>query len=163
MRSGDTDAAARERIRGLAASAREAMPGHDDARFANLRRAEVGRPALLRDADGQPALWLVPFVVDAAACGFARLSLDGDLEGIGIYGGAADDRRSWIAADFYRRPPAAAVDEARAAYPGATFAAPFLSFERAPSQLAWRIDARLAGGDHLWIMIAPGGWYARPR
>jgi hypothetical protein len=126
-----------------------------------VRRAEAGNPALVSAPDGEPAFWLVPYVIGDSACGMARVALDGAAADVSTFGSGPDDRAAWLDAAFFVRPPDSALREIDAQYRGRASTAPRLSYDGAPSRWSWRLD--LAGDPPVTIFISPGGWRARTR
>lgn len=136
-------------------------PVRDDPLFATARRAQIGRPALVRTPDGAPAFWLVPLVIEGHACGLAQVGLGGEAARLAILGGTPDDRGSWVEAAFFERPPPELVAEVVARYGGQTLTAPTLSYDGSPARWAWRLAVGVADTGVTSVFITPGGWYVR--
>ncbi len=143
------------RIRELAERARDDSPSGDD--LADTRTTE---PVLVRDSGGEPAFWLVPFLRDDMAAGFATVTLAGAVQRVGTFGSGRADRNAWIPASYFSRPPEDLMGEIRARYAESTLSDPLFSYDRSPSRWAWRLRVDPPNGDV--IFIAPRGWYARP-
>jgi hypothetical protein len=152
------DDAARAR-RAAAAEVRRAPVAGDPA-LRELRKASVGDAALVRSPDGDPAFWLVPFESGDRACGFARVELNGRVAQVSAFGAGAADRASWPAAEFFRRPPARALEEVRAKHLRLTLGEPVLSYDGTPAKWAWRIP--VGGPAGFDVYVTPGGWYEKP-
>ncbi|MCB9568868.1 MAG: hypothetical protein H6710_16920 [Myxococcales bacterium] len=149
-------------VEAIAAAARRQPPVADDPRMRALRGARVGAARVIAGPARAPAFWWVPFVVDGLVCGWARVGLDGALGEVAIFGADAEARTSWPPLAFFDAPPAAALAEVAASDAGVTLGEPFLSHDRAPSQIAWRVDVALADGERRVALISPAGWYIRP-
>jgi hypothetical protein len=148
-----------EAIRRAVAAERAQAPVAIDPHAAALRNARIGTPVLVYAPEGEPAFWLVPLIVGRAACGFARVELNRRVSQLAMFGGHADDRRSWPAAAFFKQPPDAMLAEIRARYPDARLSEPMLSYDGSPARWAWRVD--VADGGSATVFITPGGWYER--
>jgi len=147
-------------MRRAAEAAVDRAPVSSDPSMRALRDAVVGDPVLARSAEGEPVFWLVPFEVGDQVCGFARVELSGRVAQVSRFGAGADDRASWLKADFFRRPPARILDEVRAKHPGLPLAEPALSYDDSPAKWGWRIAV---GRPMISVAyITPGGWYEKP-
>jgi hypothetical protein len=145
--------------RAVQAEVGRAPLGHDPS-MKLLREARIGEPALVRSPAGDPAFWLVPFLLGNQACGFARVELTGRVAQVGRFGAAAGDRSSWPQADFFDRPPGHLLDEVRTKHPALPFGEPTLSYDGSPARWAWRIAV---GEPAVTVAyLTPGGWYSRP-
>jgi len=152
----------RRAIRAAVKAARERPPLKDDPAMAGLRKARVGAPALVRTPAGEAALWLAPLVVGEMACGLAQVSLQGQVMRMGILGAGPHDRASWIPVAFLARPPAEALAEIAARYPGRALSQAILSYDGDPVRWGWRVEVSGEGGVQGVVFITPGGWYERP-
>jgi hypothetical protein len=130
-----------------------------DPGFAAVRQARVGAPALVTAPDGSPDHWLVPFELDGAVCGMARVDVEARRADVSTFGQGASDRAAWIDPSFFASPPERAVREIAARYPDLAWSAPRLSYDASPHKWGWRLDAVPASGPTLFI--TPGGWYSR--
>ena len=101
----------------------------------------------------------MPFLRGSLACGFAGVSVDSlDVTQLGLFGGNAEDRASWLPASFFRAPSKETIGEIASRYPGARLSNPILSYDRSPARWGWRIT--LDGNEHTaTIFVGPGGWY----
>jgi len=149
----------RKAARAAAAAAKKEAPVAEDRALAALRRARVGRPALVRTPAGEPAFWLAPFVSGDLACGLAHVDLDGRVARIGAFGAGPADRQSWVPLSFFEEAPAGPLAEIRAAYPGLDLSEPVLSYDASPARWAWRVEATGRRGVEAVAFIGPGGWY----
>jgi len=154
------DAAA---VRQIAARAREQYSAAGKPMLSVLRQAEVDPPVVVHAPDGQPAYWLVPYVIGDFAAGFARIGLAGAVSQIGTFGAGPDDRRSWIPRDFFQRPNDRALDEIRAQFADAVISEPMLSYDTSPAKWGWRLTVSRQGRVAAVVFITPGGWYERPQ
>lgn len=133
--------------------------GSGDATTRLLRSAHVGAAALAHTPGGEPAFWLVPFVRDGLACGFARVGLDRRVGQLSQFGSGEADRGAWPPGSFFRQPPAQWLAEIQARHPGEALAEPLLSYDGSPARWAWRIA--LGDGSRV-AYVTPGGWYETP-
>jgi hypothetical protein len=129
-----------------------------DPRFAAVRRAAAGTPALVSAPDGSPAYWLVPFDLDGRACGVARVMLDARQVDVSAFGAGPADHAAWPAVDYFARAPGDLVAAAAARHAGLRFAPPRLSYDGSPHKWAWRLETEPPGP--LVVFITPAGWYA---
>lgn len=150
-----------ETIREAIETARKRSPVADDTKFLALKDSEVGSPAMVYTPEGEPAFWLVPFLVKDSACGFARIELSHKISQIGIFGSSPEDHLSWINATFFEKPPPEILAEIRTRYLGLIISEPVLSYDKSPSKWAWRIEIRKGDKIESIIFITPGGWYER--
>lgn len=151
----------RKTIRALASSAVRQAPVRDDPSFASVRRGRAGSPVLVHAPSGEPAYWLVPFILHDMVCGLAEVSLEGQVTRLGILGATADDRASWVAPEFFSEPPASLLAEIGARYDVSTLSAPLLSYDGSPAKWAWRVQAARSRATDWAIFITPAGWYER--
>lgn len=142
--------------------ARRQPPYSQDPAFAALRRAATGAPVIVHTPAGEAATWLVPFVVQGMACGYAQVSLQGVVTRIGILGGSAVDRAAWIPATYFYQPPETLLAEVKKQYAGAVLSEPLFSYDRSPMRWAWQLSIEQEGAAPLEVFIAPDGWFARP-
>lgn len=143
-------------------SALKEAPISGDPLFATIRRAKAGSPLLVSTPGGEPAFWLVPFLVQAKVCGLAEVALSGQVSRVSVLGSASEDQQSWIDEAFFAQPPERVLAEIRVRYEGASMTAPRLSYDASPSRWAWRVDASDQGGAPAsTIFITPAGWYER--
>lgn len=135
-------------------------PHSEEATFSSLRQARPGSPAMVHTPVGEAAYWMVPFVLQGMACGFAQVDLQGRVMRMGIFGGTADDRAAWIPAAYFKQPPAALLAEIEQHYPGAVAAKSAFSYDRSPAKWAWRL---VVGEETapVEVFITPRGWYTR--
>lgn len=148
----------RKAIREAAISALKRGPVHDDPLFSTVRRAKAGSPVPVHGPTGEPAYWLVPFLVQNKVCGLAEVDLVGRVNRVGILGSTPDDRRSWIDSSFFDKPPEDLLTEIRDHY-GAALSTPILSYDASPSRWAWQVSVASGRGVGRLVFITPGGWY----
>ena len=142
------------RIRELAARARDNSPWCE-----NLADTRVTEPVLVRDPEGEPTFWLVPFLRDDMAVGFATVTLEGVVQQVGTFGSGCADRGAWIPASYFWRPPEKLLSEIRERYSESTLSNPSFSYDRSPSRWAWRLGVDPPNGDV--VFVAPRDWHAR--
>jgi len=148
-----------ETARTVAASARKGLHATGDARFCIPEDAKVGSPAMVYTPEGTPAFWMVPFIVEDSACGFARVELSYEVSQIGAFGSNPKDRSSWIDATFFERPPSKVLADIQAWYLGSVLSEPVLSYDASPTKWAWRI--KVEDKIESVAFITPCGWYER--
>lgn len=148
-----------EAVREAVEAARSTPPVADDATFQDVRSANVGRPTLARTPRGEPAFWIVPFIVKGSACGYARVELSREVSQVGVFGSGPKDRMSWVDATFFEKPPPDMVAAIRSRYPEFEVGAPVFSYDRSPGKWAWRVEVRKKGEVTLTVFITPHGWY----
>jgi hypothetical protein len=141
--------------------ARGQPPYSQEPAFATLRQAETGAPVLVHTPAGEPAYWLVPFIVQGMVCGFAQTSLQGVVMRIGILGGSAGDRAAWIEASYFEQPPREMLAEIRQQYAGAALPEPVFSYDGSPIKWAWRLSILKEGAAPVEVFISPSGWVER--
>jgi len=149
-----------ETIRQAADHARFTPPVSSDPKFAAVREAAVGSPALVHSPDDAPEFWLVPFVVADRACGYARIGLSGQVGQISIFGADPSDRQSWPNASIFAGPPSEVLTQIRERFGSKRLSEPVFAYDGSPARWAWRI--RISNGRDKDIFISSGGWYERP-
>ncbi len=137
-------------------------PYSQDPAFATLRRAATGAPVMVHTPTGEAASWLVPFIVQGLACGYAQVSLQGVVTRIGILGGSGADQGAWIPATYFYQPPERLLAEVQQQYAGAVLSEPVFSYDRSLLRWAWRLSIEQEGAAPVEAFIAPDGWFARP-
>jgi hypothetical protein len=147
-----------EAVRG----ARCQPPYSQEPAFTALRQAATGTPVMVHTPAGEAATWLVPFIVQGMACGYAQVNLQGVVTRIGILGGAATDQAAWIPATYFYQPPEALLAEVRQQYAGAILSEPVFSYDRNPLRWAWRLSIDQEEAAPVEVFIAPDGWFAQP-
>lgn len=150
-------------IRAAATAALKQGPARDDPLFVTVRRAKAEAPVLVHDLSGEPAFWLVPFVVQDKVCGLVEVDLAGKITRVGILGSTPDDRHSWFDASFFEHPPETIMADIRTRYGESTLSIPLLCFDGSPSKWAWKVEVmgeRSAPGATT-VFITPSGWYER--
>lgn len=143
-------------------SARRQPPYSQEPAFTALRQAATGMPVMVHTPAGEAATWLVPFIAQGMACGYAQVSLQGVVTRIGILGGSAVDREAWIPATYFYQPPEALLAEIQQQYAGAVLSEPVFSYDRSPLRWAWRLSIDQEGTAPVEVFITPDGWFARP-
>lgn len=138
---------------------KQAAPVLNDPLFAAVRRAKVGSPVLVYAPTGEPAFWLIPFILRDRVCGLAEISLAGQLSRLGILGAAPDDQQSWFDPSFFEEPPASFLAEIAAHYGDTALSAPVLTYDGSPAKWAWRVQVAGSRGADPAIFITPAGWY----
>lgn len=127
---------------------------------AELTGTQVAEPVLVRNPRDEPEFWLVPLLRDDHASGLVTLTLSGTVQRVGIFGGGAEDRQSWIPASYFLRPPLELMQQIDTNYSDAVQSEPVFSFDQVPDRWGWRIQINPPTGD--FIFIGPHGWYAVP-
>jgi len=130
---------------------------HRDPNFSALRQARIGNPALVKTPDGEDAYWIVPFVIETKACGFAFVEKTLKVSRLGIFGAGPTDQASWITASFFEKPPPEAISDIKNRHPDMWMSEPLFSYDRNPSKWAWIVN--LKNERKLTIVITPSGWY----
>ena len=144
----------RDEIRRSAEEARRRRPGADTSQFEALRNASAGDPLAVAAPDGALAFWIVPYVRDGRARGFAQVELSGVASRVAIFG--SGDAASWIDAAYFRGAPEGTLAEIRAKHPGDPLSEPVFSYDLSPARWGWRVQ-----GPDWTAFITPGGWYDR--
>ncbi len=148
-----------EAVKKAADSLRKQPHIASDEGLAVLQEAAVGRPAMMYTPENEPCSWIVPFLKQNRACGFATVDLSGAVCRAGVFGRDSENGNGWIDADFFQRPPAKIIEEINDRYPEARMKTPFFSYDETPDDWAWRIEMF-----HIVqsvVFIVPGGWYER--
>jgi hypothetical protein len=140
-------------------AAEEASKEHAarDPNLAALRKARIGNPALVKTPEGEDAYWIVPFIIENEACGFAFVEKTLKVSRLGIFGGGPTDQASWITASFFEKPPPETISDIRNRYSHMRISDPLLSYDRSPSKWGWIVN--LKNERELTIVITPSGWY----
>jgi hypothetical protein len=150
-----------ERIRKLADRARKEFPAAFDMNLSALSTAQIGTPAMICGPTRQPEFWIVPYVIEDRACGFAFVTLSGEVTRLGILGANANDRASWVDASFLQWPPAAALSEVRSKFLGYAISDPVLTYDISPSKWGWMLAVTSENETRATVFITPGGWYEK--
>jgi hypothetical protein len=140
-------------------TARKQSPAAKDPKFSVVKDAKVGLPVMVYTPEEKPAFWMVPFLIENRACGFAFVELSGKISKLGILGSTPEDRLSWIDVSFLKKPPASILAEIQAKFPGLKASEPILSYDTSPARWAWRVEIK--NKIKSIVFITPGGWYER--
>jgi hypothetical protein len=150
-----------ETILALAEAARKTSPAREDVQLAALQDAIVGSPVMVCSPTGEPAHWLVPFLVGDLVCGYVNVTLKGQVMQISALGGSPQDRQSWIPLSFVKHPPDEYLAEIRRKYPERQLSTPVFSYDRSPARWAWYLELVSPPMPAKIVLISPAGWYER--
>jgi hypothetical protein len=98
----------------------------------------------------------VPLTQENKAVGYVKLDLNLKVSQISFFGGAANDKESWINAEFFRGPPKNVIEEIQSQYPDMKMSEPYFSFNHTPAKWGWKI--KLTNQHEIIAFISPAGW-----
>jgi hypothetical protein len=151
----EAHALAQKEIDGLIAS--------QDPLFLPWVDGRVSEPILVSDVFGRPSYWLVPFISDGHAVGFARVSAAGRVFAAGVF--CQDPKR------LSRCPKVGTGITSNEAFQLASekidasaevAEAPIFVHDGPAGREAWLVQVLQSGQAHRWLFVTKAGVYERP-
>lgn len=116
--------------------------------------AAPGAPLMIRASSGSADGWFVPLLAGERLLGYLRFTADGSRRGLSSFQRRPGDLASCPLAADWLDPERITARAREHAAPGASAAAPVLSFDGSPERLAWRVDFSDPNGRRFAVCVA---------